>query len=298
MRRSLLLLSCCLLWVAACSSRERPVAKFSAQPARLVLPYPGFTKLEIKWVPRVPLTGAAGPVTVFVHLLSGPGEVARTFDHPLPASWRVGQEIDDEVELYQSALGPPLAAGSYRLTVGLYDKSGRRWSLSGGEPVGRDEYLAALVEVPAPDRNRASFNFVGDWGNPEAGSDRQILARRWLLGKGELDVGRLTGAADLLVGFEIPTPTPGSEEMVFNGSSTAPTLFIDSTCKGPEVSVSGQGLQWVHYPIEPDANGRCVLDFRTNFKIVARDRGADRSIALSALALAPGSSPEEGAAER
>lgn len=292
MKRSLVVFSCCLLWLAGCSSRERPVASFAATPARLVLPYPGFTRLMVHWTPEAPLTGAKGPVTVFVHLLSGPGEVARTFDHVLPAPWRVGQEIDDEINLYQSALGPQLAPGNYRLTLGLYDGAGRRWSLAGGESVGRDEYLAGLVEVPAASRKAPHFAFPGDWGNPEGGSDRQVLARRWLLGKGRIEVERLTSPVDLLIGFEIPDPTPGHDRMVFSGSSTAPTLFISSDCNGPEVSVSGHGLQWVHYPVEPASAGRCVLELKTNFKLVAMDGSPDRSIALDTLAVAPPASSD------
>jgi len=298
MRRSLLALCACLLLLAGCSSRERPVASFTATPARLVLPYPGFSRLQLKWMPERALTGASGRVRVFVHLLSGPGQVARTFDHGLPARWRAGQEIEDEVDLYQSALAPPLAPGNYRLSVGLYDEAGRRWSLAGGESVGRDEYLAAEVEVPPPGRNTPGFTFVGDWGNPEAGSDRQILARRWLLGKGEIGVGPLAGPASLLIGFEIPAVTGGQERMIFNGHSTTPALFIDSSCNGPQMSVSGQGLQWVEYPVEPGANGRCTLSLQTNFKLVSADGGEERSIALGALAIAPRRQQLPGEEER
>lgn len=274
------------------------MATFASAPHRLVLPYPGFTKLEVRWTPKAPLTGAEGTVRVFVHLLSAPGEIARTFDHVLPARWRVGQEIDDEIDLYQSALGPPLPPGNYRLSIGLYDESGRRWHLAGGEPVGREEYLAALVEVPPAGTKSPAFTFTGDWSTPEHGGDRQILARRWLQGKGEIGIEKLTAPATVLVGFEIPAATPGHDRMVFDGRSTAPTLFIESSCNGPQVSVSGHGLQWVHYAVEPAGHGGCILELTTNFKLVPNDGSPERSIALGALALAPRVDSETGMPEK
>lgn len=284
--------------MGGCSHRARPVATFAATPRRLVLPYPGFTKLDVHWTPEAPLTGAEGTVRVFVHLLSAPGEVARTFDQALPARWRVGQEIDDEIDLYQSALGPPLPPGNYRLSIGLYDESGRRWHLAGGESLGREEYLAALVEVPPAGTKSLAFTFSGDWSTPEQGGDLQILARRWLEGKGEIGIERLTAPATVLLGFEIPAATPGHDRLVFDGRSTAPTLFIDSNCNGPQVSVSGHGLQWVRYEVEPAAHGVCVLELTTNFKLVPNDGSPERSIALGALALAPSVESEASVAEK
>ena len=67
---------------------------------------------------------------VMVHLESPSGQLLRTFDHPFPGGWEVGEERRYEIVVFQSALGPVLEAGDYGLAVGLYDLSGHRWPVA------------------------------------------------------------------------------------------------------------------------------------------------------------------------
>jgi len=83
--------------------------------------------------------------------------VLRTFDHPLPKPWTPGTPIVDDFNVYQSGLGEPLPAGSFRLTVGLFDTAGHRWALDGlGPSIARSEYAGATVESTSRPRARIS----------------------------------------------------------------------------------------------------------------------------------------------
>jgi hypothetical protein len=133
--------------LAGCGGESGPVARVSVEPDAVELAYPATARLTTSWEMTVPLDAEGRPV-VFVHLIGAEGEVDRTFDFPLTVEWRPGETATVPVPLWQSALGPPLAPGSYRLTLGLYDSAaGRRWPLAtAGEEVARQEYEVARVD--------------------------------------------------------------------------------------------------------------------------------------------------------
>src|SRR6185295_19426331 len=111
---------------AACKKNEAPVGKLEVAPVQVTLPPSEVQKIQLTWTPSAPL--GSDSATVFVHLLDGEKKVVRTYDHPFPQSWTVGTPVTDEVKVFQSAIAPPLAAGKYTLTVGLYGKDGNRWA--------------------------------------------------------------------------------------------------------------------------------------------------------------------------
>ena len=176
-------------FAAGCREDETPAARLTGPSSLVRLAYPESVPLTLEWTPLEPLKREGMRPTVFVHLIDRPNHVIRTFDHDLPGPWTVGVTRRDEFDLYQSALGPPLAAGSYTLTAGLYDPVlGYRWHLSteGRDVTGHREYKVASVQVPQGRSGDFRFRFSGNWSEVEPGRDRQVLQRRWLAGSGSL----------------------------------------------------------------------------------------------------------------
>ena len=99
----------------------------------------GQVSLTLVWRPRQPL---AHPLFAFVHLTDGDGPPLAQDDGPPAWPWPVGEAIVDGRALDASGL----AAGTYRVLVGLYDpQSGERLSL----PDGVDAFRLGLLEVKA-----------------------------------------------------------------------------------------------------------------------------------------------------
>ena len=96
----------------------------------VVLPHSAWERVRLNWRMDAPLAGLEGELRVMVHLLDEAGTVVRTFDHPFPGDWSVGDVRSYQIEIFQSALAPPLAKGEYRLMVGLY-AADRRWPVTG-----------------------------------------------------------------------------------------------------------------------------------------------------------------------
>ena len=135
-----------LVLCLGCGDAEPPVASLEIEPTEITLGFPDFVKLSVRWDVKAPLGEVEGEPLVFVHLLDEPGSVLRTFNHPLRFDWQPGRKAEYEITLFQSSLSPPLTPGSYLLSVGLYDTSGRRWPLEvDGEEVDLHEYQAGKI---------------------------------------------------------------------------------------------------------------------------------------------------------
>lgn len=289
MRKRLLALAVTTLPILAAGCGGEPtVAKLSVSPSASTLPPREVTALKLAWEPTAPLDPKAGTPIVFVHLLNAQGTVLRTFDHPFPEPWKSGTPVSYAIKLYQSALAQPLPAGKYRLTVGLYSAEGSRWPLVGaGEKVGRHEYLAAGVEVPAKG-NGPRFAFSPQWLPTEPGTDRQVVARRWLVGRGAIRVSGVRAKGTIWLALQIPRPGPG-DKLVYEPGATSPAAMVTSTC-GVEANVSGQGVHDIELPIEPPADGdSCRLAVRANFHFEPRQGGPQRAVSLENLAWIPSS---------
>jgi len=292
-----------LLCAAGCQHKPADAGSLDVQPRSIMLPYPQLATVHLTWTPAAASGEGDMPSEplVFLHLLGAKDQVLRTFDHPFPQRWLAGTPVSYDVKLYQSALAPPLVPGKYRLGVGLYDRSGKRWALDGlGEPIRRQEYRAAEVEVP-PQPAGPRLEFSRDWLPLEAGSDKQVVARRWLSQQpGEIRVEAIPGPGTLWLSFRIPPGDSASQKLVFHDSSSnSPAVVVRDTCGAVETGISGPGPHEVEMPIEsPGAEGACRISLVPNFHVVFPDRPAARSVSLENAAWiaggARGASPADG----
>jgi hypothetical protein len=298
----LLPLAAVLTLCAAGCHRQVPVAgSLEVQPRSVTLPYPQLTVVHLTWSPAAAAGEGDTPSEplVFLHLLGAKGQVLRTFDHPFPQRWVAGTPVSYDVKLYQSALAPPLDPGRYRLSAGLYDPSGKRWALGGlGEPIGRQEYVAAEVEVPPPPAG-PRFEFSPVWLPLEAGSDKQVVARRWLADQpGEIRVQAIPGPGTLWLSFRIPRGEGAAEKLVYHDpAANTPAVVVRSTCGAVETGISGPGRHDVEMPVEaPGAEDACRISLVPNFHVVSIDRPGRRSVSLECAAwIAGGASGADGA---
>ncbi len=287
--------------IAGCRPTEPEVATFEAAPAYLELAFPQMREIELRLEPLTPLPAGADdgetPI-VFVHLLDEPGSVVRTFDHPLPAPWTPGRPIVWSVRIHQSALGEPLEPGEYLLTAGVH-RGDRRFALrTASERVARLEYRIATVHVPAEaEGGRVPLaRFSGDWLPPEAGVDRQILARRALAAGavGTLQFGPVERTGRILLGLVIPESAgPAARLEVLDGAGQ-PKVRIGSTCGGGQPEIAGTGRFDVELEVAPAAGARiCEITIAPNFRFTSSESAQATSVRLEVLAWEP---DEDGAA--
>ena len=181
------------------------------------------------------------------------------------------------LELYQSVLGPPLAAGDYALTAGLYDGSGRRWALAtSGEEVGRREYRVATVRVPERETAGApEIDFATGWLPLEPGGDRQILGRRWTSGAAAIAVRGGEGG-ELALTLTVPEPPAGVERRLAEGER-APAVRVASDCDGSSHHLAGVGSHEIAVAVPAGAG--CRVTVEPNFQLTWAD-GPARSAYL------------------
>jgi hypothetical protein len=274
------------LVLTACGPTEAPVASLTVEPMSLTLPYPGYSDLRLDFVMREPLEGDVRPL-VFVHLLDEAGDVVRTFDHELPEPWRPGSTVTDTVTLQQSALAPPLPAGSYDLTVGLY-RGERRWPLETAAPtVDRAEYVVAEVTVPQDGSKAPMLHFSPSWMATEAGSDAQVLARRWLAQDGTLRLADIVSAGTLRLVLNLPEPG-SQEDLVLEEGHQEPSVSIESDCGGGfSTSQAGFGSRVLEVPVKADDDGTlpevCELSFDVHSHLLERRTLQTRSVLLEGI---------------
>jgi hypothetical protein len=270
-----------------CAGGDSPVGRLEVSPAAVTLPHGQARPLTLSWTPAEALAGLEGEPLVFVHLLSEPGRPLRTFDHPFPRDWRPGTPVRYELPIHQSALAPPLPAGSYRLTVGLYAAGGRRWALEApGEEIDGGEYAVATVEVPAESPG-PRFGFAGPWLEVEPGDDLQMLARRWLLGDGALRLRDAPGAGTLAMTLRIPEGGRPGERLVLDPGAAEPGVVLAGTCSEVETGITGRGTHEVRLPVAAGAPP-CAVRFDVNFHLVTEGSLHRRTVALEGLAWTPG----------
>jgi len=294
-----LAISLAILPLAGCpETPATPVGRLTVEPDQLSLPHGASARLNTHWEMTLPLAGSTeAPPHLFVHLLDDDARVLRTFDLPLPFDWQPGGESSAVVELWQSALDPPLPPGTWRLRMGLYDvASRRRWALEvpGGEEVGKEAYLVSRVKVPPGAGAEPVITFAGGWFPPEMSGDLQVLTRRWLERAGQISIAGLPGPAEVEIVVDIPELASESFSLVHDGGSTgggstggggAPTLTVTSDCAPQARQVSGFGQHRLALLLDPGATagGVCLLHFDTDFVYVETSSLARRSLNLVRL---------------
>lgn len=282
-------LAAALAVFAACRREPSAVARLDVHPTTVVVAYSQARPLELTWTVDAPLAGASGPPTVFVHLLAAPGNVQRTFDHALPAQWQPGESITDTIRIYQSALGPPLMPGRYQLSVGLYDAKGRRWPIKTAGPlIDRFEYGVATVQVPADSADLPRFLFSSSWLAPETGTDRQVMARRWLAGPGTLKITGVHHAGTVWLSLRIPSANGEGSRLVLDPGAGSASVLVTAGCGEVEASLSGAGVHDVEVPVPFDpASDECEIRIQPNFYLTAAESFERRSVVLENLAWTP-----------
>lgn len=279
---------------AGCGPGE-PVAGLSVEPVDLLLAYPETARIEATWTPAAPLDR---PIA-FVHLLNDQGELVRTFDLPFSGGWRPGEEVVQPIQLWQSALAPPLPAGVYELTMGVVDSRGRRPPLvAAGREVDEGEYAMARVEVPPPPVGGPRLDLTDGWEPAGGDADRQLLGARWLRGEGALEVGGLSGPLDLVLTLRLPAPGEMTAALVpEEGSGEAPSATVTPACGAAPVRL-GPGTHEVEIALRPAPGERaCTIAIDPDF--VYLDTQSLRRIAIelrrvvwSPVEAAPPAAPE------
>jgi hypothetical protein len=270
----------------ACGGEHTPVARVRVEPQQVRLPFSQAQPLHLTWTPTAALGGEQP--TVFVHLLDDRGKVVRTFDHAFPQRWREGSPVSYDVKLYQSAMAPPLPAGKYALTLGLYGKDGKRWALDGlGEPVGRDEYKIGDVEAPAQ-RPNPRFLFSPNWQPPEPGGDRQVLARRWMAERAVVRLVNQRGPGTVWMLIQIPETQSPDYKLVLDPGATTPSVRALGSCGGTEANLTGPGLHELELAMGPPAKGGfCRVLLSSNFILESKTVARKRSASLENIAWMP-----------
>ncbi|MEJ2084258.1 MAG: hypothetical protein P8Y44_01095 [Acidobacteriota bacterium] len=271
-----------------CPSAEAPVGEIRVEPEQVELPYPGFATVRLNWNMQADLGPNANDPMVFVHLLDSGGGVARTFDHPLPAEWIAGEQVEYSIDLYQSALAPPLSDGTYRLTLGLYDTTGMRWPLSSAfGPAAGTEYQVGEVVVDNEAVEAPMFFFSPSWLTLEAGNDAQILGRRWLSGEGTIRVANLPESGTLWLRLRIPDVEGSGTELVLDEGATEATVVISGSCGIEETVVEGAGAQEIYLDVSPEDSegspGECEVSLSPNFRLIEDESPVQRSVSLELL---------------
>jgi len=233
--------------LAACRARSDPAGSVSLEPNIVRLGYPQSAAVRFHWQPRRALDRLHGSPVAFVHLLDRTGKTSvllRTFDHALPAAWTAGQPLEEEIDVYQSALADPLPPGRYVLSLGLYDDSwGYRWQLEAGPEVANREYSAAQVEVSGPDPTAPKFSFAGGWRPIEAVATRQVLAHRCLTGPATLSVEEIRAPGILRLQWTNPSG-----------------LTLATSCEAGRDGKLAVGRPWVGIRLPArDGGGRCEV---------------------------------------
>ena len=271
--------------LAGCSGGG-PMGSLEVEPSTVELAYPTYEDVLLTWTPSQDMAPTEGRPTTFVHLLDEEGGILRTFDHRLPASWRAGRQISKRLRLYQSAVAEALEPGSYRLTAGLYQpEDGRRWPIeTTGEEVSGEEYFIATVVVPEP-AEAPSFEYVGEWLEPESGTDRQVLARRWLTGKGSITVESLPGPGVVWMVLHIPELNVEGARLVVEEGARVPAVRVFSPTVGSITQVQGAGEHHFSVPVPAEhVGGPVEIQIEPNFYLILESTFERRTLTLEKLA--------------
>jgi hypothetical protein len=288
MRKLTLVLCLGLLASVGCRpGDEPPVARVVASPAVLELDYGRMEPLELRWEMLAPLAeGEEGPEPlVFVHLIDErEGRLPRrTFDHRFPSGWEPGRTVTHTVHLYNSAIAPAIAPGEYRLRVGLYDGSERRWPLAAerGDSQ-RRHYDVATVRSRVPESSSPRFHFSGEWLPAEPGGDRQTVARRWLTGAGGIEISDLpsTGGRLWMMLF-LPEAVEGTRLVLEKGD--APSLGISADCSGFEAHLVGTGVRELSIPTPADVE-TCTVTLEPGHHVIELETLRRLAVSLEQLA--------------
>ncbi|HEV7784478.1 MAG TPA: hypothetical protein VGQ28_04020, partial [Thermoanaerobaculia bacterium] len=202
---AVLTLAALAVLAAGCSHGKEPIGGLTVEPAHVDLVYPQPIPVRLTWTPTALPENDSGTLVVFVHLLAGPKQVIRTFDHPFPKTWTPGTPVSYLLDLGQSALAPPIVPGHYILSMGLYDGAHQRFALrTTGKELAHQEYQVAEIDVPKGAAPAPSFAFSSGWDAPEPTGDNQKPMRRWIDDPGTITIAGMPAAGIVRLGLRVP----------------------------------------------------------------------------------------------
>jgi hypothetical protein len=270
-----------LLLASGCREKAEPVASLSVEPKDVELPPGRATAWKLTWSPKTPLDDLQGKPRVFVHVIAPGRNLLRTFDHLLAEEWTPWRAQSYEIDLYQSALAEPLAAGAYEVTAGLYDDaSGERWPLdAAGDEVGRREYRVGTLVVPAAEAGTPTYDFAGGWLPAEPGGSKQVLTRRCARGEASIAVRGVASPGSVVLAASVPKLASGA----WGGA-----VSVTASCSAERGELNGPELQWTRVPVAPSASEpACEIRFTP---VPPAAGGNERSVCLEVLAWRDGAS--------
>ncbi len=293
-RRMLFLMIAVAVPAVSCAPRlEPPVAGLRSDLAKVSLAYASSSRIPIGWKALRPLEPPGAVPFLFVHLLDQSGQLVRTFDRQIQDIWQVGllpkdsTEIDDLVEIWQSALAEPLPVGSYRLILGIYDAaSGQRWRLeTSANAIVEGAYEIAAIQVESAEKKTPDLVFGGDWLAPDEGQLHNP-GRRWMGESGSIRLFGTAGWSGVVLNLSIADLSADRHLPVFEGAASEPRLVIRNGCdRDSETLVEGYGVHSVSLRIEPGAD--CAITFEPNFTMLALGDFTRRSIGLESVFFRP-----------
>ena len=288
-RTTSLLATTLLTLFVACEAPKTPVGALSVDSTQIDLAFPHYQALKVKIDMQAELDAGASPL-MMVHVLDLSGVVVRTFDHALPQPWAPGQSQEYTIELYQSAMAPPLEPGTYQLTMGLFDPELGRWALTtGAEEVQDQEYAVANVEASQGSDSAPKFFFSPTWMATEAGTDVQVLGRRWLRSEGAIRLADIRAAGIVRLDLRIQKPDDQLEDLVLSEGFDEVQLDVATTCSEQTWSLTGLGTHVVEVAVGmgPEAGDGCEIQLTPHYRVVTRRNLNTRSLALDLLAWRP-----------
>ena len=269
-----------------CGIEKHPIGILESGQPELELGYPEHRSLGLRFEPfAYPIAG--GCPTVSIHLTDRDGRLVRTFDHRPPA-WVPGERLGYDLTLYQSALAEPLPAGRYRLWAGAYSQDlGMRHTLvlAGGRTAGRRHEIAS-VTVPETAASR-ELGFAGDWEGPEAGSDSQVLVRRWFRRQARLILRDAAATEPIELWLLLYLPRAAPSDLSLEPGELDPRVEVGSSCTADRASIA-TGRRELRFAI-PAAELRrgCSLELRANYEVRSDSIPRPRSASLEAISWRP-----------
>ena len=190
----------------------------------------------MEWQIKEPLEEAGGEPIVFLHVSEKPNLPLRTFDHPFPRRWVVGEKVVYPLQVCQSLMAPLPTTAPTIVVAGLYDRmSGHRWPLETSSPASRKkEYTVAAARLDTAAKPE-QVSFEGSWGPVLPVNDRQVIARRSVDGEASI-VTPIAGA--LRLSFHVAEP----------GTSSS---TVESSCAPGQSHPLNRGTQALDLPACP-----------------------------------------------
>ena len=149
------------------------------------------------------------------------------------------------------------------------------------------EYHLATVDTSGDPSAVPMFYFSPSWLPLEAGTDVQILGRRWLTDEGTIRVAEIPAAGTVWMQLQISRPLADVEELSLHEGETETRVDLTSSCGGEEISVSGFGVHEMEVVVQADETGtlpeECEIVLRPNYQVIEVDTLSRRSVGLRIL---------------